>query len=204
MLSIIPFGIFAQGPISFGPKIGWNSSRLTTNYSTYVNDLKSGYQGGLFLSLYIKNFYVQPEAYFSIKRGSLETNIGDPLNPVNSLNVSQSVTLKSIDIPFLLGYRVLDLKLARLRIWGGPIASYILNKDYSLSINGVNKSSIITREDFKDAFWSVQFGAGLDVLMLTFDVGYEFGLNDFLSINSLNALNFRNNMFYCSLGWRLF
>jgi hypothetical protein len=79
-----------------------------------------------------------------------------------------------------------------------------LNKEYTLSINGSNQSNRISRDDFKGATWSGQIGAGLDVLMLTFDFGYEFGLDSFLTISTLDDFNLRNNLFYCSLGWRLF
>jgi hypothetical protein len=204
VLSIFPLTIFAQGLISFGPKVGWNSNRLSTDYTQYIKDCKSGFQGGVFFSIYLHKFYVQPEAYFSLKRGALQTSIGDPLNPTSTLNISQSINLQSIDIPVLFGFKFLDLKLIRFRIWGGPVASYMLSKEYTLSIDGVNRSERITRDDFKNATWSAQIGAGLDVLMLTFDIGYEFGLDSFLTIPSLNDFNLRNNLFYCSVGWRLF
>ncbi len=204
LLGILPISMFAQGPFSFGPKFGWNSDRLTTDYTQYVKDCQSGFQGGFFMSLYLKKFYVQPEVYFSIKRGALETSFGDPFDPASTLNVSQSVKLQTIDVPLLVGYKLLDLKLIRFRIWGGPVASYLLDKEYTLSINGFDRTSRITRDDFRDAVWSAQIGAGLDVLMLTFDVGYEFGLDSFLTIRSLDDFNLRNNLFYCSIGWRLF
>jgi hypothetical protein len=205
VLSILPFAIFAQGLISFGPKIGWNSERLTTDYTQYVRDIKSGFQGGVFFSLYLNKLYIQPEAYFSIKRGALQATI-NPLDPQSKLEVRQSVKLQSVDIPLLLGFKVIDLKLIRFRIWGGPVVSYLINKEYTLSNtnNGNDLSNRITRDDFKNATWSGQVGAGLDVLMLTFDIGYEFGLNSFLTIQSLDDFNLRNNLFYCSIGWRIF
>jgi len=195
---------FGQGPISFGPKVGWNTNRLTTDYHDYLNDLKAGAQGGVFFSIYLNKFYIQPEVYFSLKRGKLDTTIGDPLDPNALLDISQSFSLTTVDIPMLLGYKILDLKLARLRVWGGPVASYVLNKKYNLTIDGLDQSNRITKDDFKDATWGVKIGAGVDVLMFTFDVGYEFPLDDFLTISSLNDFNLRNNLFYCSIGWRLF
>ena len=78
------------------------------------------------------------------------------------------------------------------------------DKKYILSINGENESSRISKTDFKDATWAGQVGAGLDLLFLTFDIGYEFGLEDFLTIHSMDDLAFRNHMWYVSLGWRLF
>jgi len=194
----------AQNLISFGPKVGWNSTRLSKDYKDYLQDMKSGFQGGIFFSLNLDKFYVQPEGYFSLKRGTFESSIEDPFNPAGSLNVKQTVRLQTVDVPLLLGYRLLDLKLAKLRIWGGPVASYVLDKQYTLSIDGVDQSERISRDDFKDATWSVQFGAGLDLLMLTFDVGYDFGLDNFLTIRNLNDLSLKNNVFFCSLGWRIY
>ena len=204
VLSVIPVLLLAQGPISFGPKIGWNSNKLTTDYTTYIEDMRDGVQGGLFFSIYMDKFYIQPEAYISMRRGALEATINDPLNESPNVSLSQSVTLTTVDIPMLLGYKLIDLKLIRFRIWGGPVASYVLDKQYKLSLNNNIESSRITRDDFKDATWAGQVGAGMDLLFLTFDVGYEFGLEDFLTIRSMDDMGFRNNMFYISLGWRLF
>ncbi|MFO7616573.1 MAG: porin family protein [Bacteroidales bacterium] len=194
----------AQGVISFGPKLGWNSTRLSTDYTDYVRDIKSGGQAGLFFSVYLGHFYIQPETYFVVKRGAMETTIIDPISQTPELKITQTVTLRTIDVPLLLGYKLLDLKVARLRVWGGPVASFLVNKNYLLTINGVDESDRITRDDFRDATWGVQLGAGLDLLFLTFDVGYDFGLKQFLNISSLNNFDLRNNLFFCSIGWRLF
>jgi len=200
----IPVLSFAQGPISFGPKIGWNTTHISTDYHDYIDQMKSGVQGGLFFSIYMDKFYVQPEAYFSLKRGILDTTIGDPSDPTGSVDVSQDFSITTVDIPLLLGYKLLDLKLIRCRIWGGPVASYVLNKSYTLRLDGFEENDKISKNDFKDAVWGFQMGAGLDVLFLTFDIGYEFGLEEFMSISSLDDLGFTNNMFYVSLGWRIF
>ncbi len=127
----------AQGVISFGPKMGWNSNELTTDYTSYIEDMRDGVQGGLFFSIYMDKFYIQPEAYISLRRGNLDATIGDPLNMAETVAFNQSVTVTTIDIPMLLGYKLIDLKLIRFRIWGGPVASYVLNKEYALSIYGV-------------------------------------------------------------------
>jgi len=204
-LSMITLTNHAQGPFSFGPKVGWNSDRLTTDYTEYIKDFKSGFQGGIFFSLYLNKLYIQPEAYFSFKRGALQATI-NPLDPQSKLIVHQSVNLQSIDVPLLIGFKVLDLKLIRFRIWGGPVASYLVNKEYHLSntSTGDDLTNQIAGTDFKRSTWSGQIGAGIDLLMLTFDVGYDFGLDSFLTIRSLDDFNLRNNLFYCSIGWRIF
>jgi len=204
LIFFIPMMVMAQGPISFGPKLGWNSNKLTTDYTRYIEDMRDGVQGGLFFSIYMDKLYIQPEAYLSLRRGNLDAIIDDPLNPLESLSVNQTVTVTTVDIPMLLGYKLIDLKLIRFRIWGGPVVSYVLNKEYSMSINGKDETSRIDRSDFKDATWAGQVGAGMDLLFLTFDVGYEFGLEDFMTIRAMDDFSLRKNMFYISLGWRLF
>lgn len=204
LLLVIPALTYAQGPISFGPKIGWNSSQISTNYEDYLSQMKNGVQGGLFFSIYMDKLYVQPEAYFSLRRGTLNTFIGDASNVNGTLDVSQSFSITTVDIPMLLGFKLIDLKLVRLRVWGGPVASYVLNKEYSLHLNGENKTDKVSKDDFKDAVWGFQVGAGLDVLFLTFDIGYEFALEEFMNISSMDNMGLTNNMFYVSMGWRIF
>ncbi|MCK5820999.1 MAG: PorT family protein [Bacteroidales bacterium] len=204
LIVILPVLSLAQGPISFGPKIGWNTTQISTQYQDYIDQMKNGVQGGVYFSIYMDKFYIQPEAYFSLKRGSLDTTIGNPVDPLESMDVSQSFAITSVDIPILLGYKLVDLKLIRLRVWGGPVASYVLDKTYTIRLDGLEQNDIVSKNDFKDAVWGFQMGAGLDVLFLTFDIGYEFGLEEFMSISSLDDLGFTNNMFYVSLGWRIF
>lgn len=204
LLSFLPLLGMAQGPISFGPKIGWNSTKISTNYKDYLQEMNNGVQGGLFFSLYMNKLYIQPEAYFSLKRGRVGASVEDLTNQLTFSNLSQSFSITTVDVPLLLGYKLLDMKLVRLRIWGGPVASYVLNKTYTLELDGFDETDRISKNDFKDAVWGAQFGAGLDVLFLTFDIGYEFGLEEFLNISSMEDLGFTNNMFFVSMGWRIF
>lgn len=203
LLVTVPVLSYSQGIISFGPKVGWNQTKVTTDYQDYLDEMKDGAQAGVFFSINLNKLYLQPEAYFSMKRGLVETTIGDPLNISESLQVRQSFTLTTVDIPLLIGYRILDLKLARLRIYAGPVASYILNKEYELSINEEVSNERIARSDFKEATWGVLVGAGADLLFLTFDIGYEIGFEEFLNIRSLNNLGFTNHTFFVSMGWRI-
>lgn len=204
VMLVLPLAGYSQGLISFGPKIGWNQTKVSTDYHDYIDDMKNGVQGGLFFSISMGKLYVQPEAYFSVRRGDIALTLGDPMNGMTDINVEQTFTLTTIDIPMLLGYELLDLKLAKLRCWGGPVASYLVRRDYALSLDNIEHNERITRSDFKDAVWGVQIGAGIDLLFLTFDIGYEFGLEEFLNISSLDDLGFSNNTFFASLGWRIF
>lgn len=204
-LSIFSIAIFAQKPVSFGLKAGWNADRLTTDYSKISEDFRSGFQGGIFLGFNKGRFYIQPEAYFSLKRGILQATIY-PDDPEKELQVEQEVKLQSIDIPILVGVKLLNKEVVKFRVWAGPLVSFAVNKDYKLANTEENEdlSNKITGNDFKTATWSGQVGAGLDLFMLTFDVGYEFGLDSFLTVKALDDFNLRNNLFFCSIGWRLY
>ena len=56
--------------------------------------------------------------------------------------------------------------------------------------------------DFKTASWAIQAGAGLDILIFTFDIRYEAGLGNMY--NGSQDVSFKNNLFNVSLGVKLF
>jgi hypothetical protein len=184
----LSFATFAIGqlPFSFGPKIGLNISKLSTDVSAITTAAKSGLQIGAFVRLGNKT-YIQPELMFSGRGGIFEG-----ITPDKNSNFS----LKTLDIPVLIGTKVINAPLAKLRIYAGPVASFVLTKSWKIG-------DIEQAEDdikLKNAIWSATVGAGVDILMLTLDVRYELGLNN---ISSDNSSSVKNNMWNISLGWKI-
>lgn len=130
--------------------------------------------------------YFQPEINFTTKGGVFSQDM--------LFNIRE-IELSTIEIPLLIGAKVLDLKAASVRIMLGPSMSFVVDKD------------IVMREGFEpidldkldDAMWGIQGGIGLDVLMLTLDVRYEFGLNN---ISEIEGVEMKNSLFLVSLGWK--
>ncbi|MCD4746227.1 MAG: PorT family protein [Bacteroidales bacterium] len=198
--------LFAQLPISLGIKGGFTSAKLTTDKSEIKDNLKNGFLAGAFIRLKGKKIYLQPEVYFAIKGGELKYDQTLVPNQPES-SITQTVKLNTIDVPVMLGYKMIDTKLFNFRIHAGPVASFIVNKDFEFSINGEKQETDDDDISLKNAIWGLQLGAGVDVLMFTLDVRYELGLNNIYE-KPENAGDeamgeFKSNVFLVSLGWKI-
>jgi len=214
---------FAQLPISLGVKLGLNSSKINsenftapdtwTDYNTsdLLDDAKNGFNVGAFARLKLNRFYLQPELYYSVKKGSTDFNVPESLDLGDA--VTQNLKLKTVDIPLLLGMKVIDLKLASVRAFTGPVMSVILDNS-SISYNKADGVKIDNIDDFsmdnwKDNSWGWQLGGGIDVAMFTFDVRYEWGLTNVNSLDKAKdlgklGLENKSNMLTFALGFKFF
>lgn len=180
----------AQIPgFSIGPKIGVNLSQVTSNVSTITDQMKTGYDFGAFMRLGGK-CYFQPELLYSTSGVKFS---GAPSGSATEMN------LKSINVPLMFGARLLNLKIVNVRVLGGPIASFLVNKkvDYNGTMDQTKEVSM------KNAKWGVQFGAGVDVLMFTLDVRYNYDLNKQMS-QQANEFEWNKQAVNVSLGWKFF
>ncbi len=173
------FVVSAQSPLNFGIKAGFNSSKITTDESMFDEDNISNFVAGAFARINVKSFYLQPEAYFSSKGGKLEdTN-------------KNSFDLKTIDVPVLLGYKVINKGLVNLRVNAGPVMSFVTSKD----VDGPDFES----GKLKDSIYGFQYGAGLDLLFFSLDVRMENSFGDIYSGHS----DEKSKMFLVTLGFFL-
>jgi len=192
-------GLMAQ--ISFGPKIGYTTGKLSTDKSDITTSMKSSFLFGAFLRLGGK-VYLQPEVNWYTAGGVFKKPTIGSFSPLED-----EVNLKSIQIPLYLGYKLLDLKLVQVRAQAGPTASIITNKKINPLLVG-QTTTMIKDTDIKDVLWGLQFGAGVDVLMFTLDVQYMFGLNKLIGDIAVDGttvkFDSRQQGFMVSLGWKIF
>jgi hypothetical protein len=185
MLSVAGFSQF-----TIGPKIGYTASKLSTNFPDIKNSVKSNFLFGAF-ARFGKKVYLQPELIYTTKGGVLDSN-----------GLKQTIKLNTFDIPVMVGVKLIDLKVVSLRIHGGPVASFVMNKTITydnLLENPIKDSSI------NDIDWAFNVGATLDVLLLTMDVGYQFGLNNLYNAPAgQTTYDMKSNLFYVTLGVKLF
>jgi hypothetical protein len=160
------------------------------NVTMLKEQSKSGLQFGAFARLGGKTYF-QPEIMISGRGGKFNFT---PTGGSNLENYEYSMT--ALDIPLLIGNKIFNTPIAKLRIFAGPVASFNLNK--KLRINNIEQ----TAEDIhlKDAVWAATLGAGVDVLMFTLDVRYEIGLNN---ISSETGQSIKPRLFNVSLGWKI-
>ncbi|MBN3036172.1 MAG: PorT family protein [Bacteroidales bacterium] len=196
----------AQLPLNLGIKFGYNPSRITTNMSDIKDDIHNGFHAGAFMRINIKKLYIQPELCYTLKGGELtyDSEVLNPNDPGKS--IKQTIKLQTVDIPVLLGVKIIDPPVMNLRLFAGPVGSLILNKDLKLSISGVDQDAEGIDETLKDMIWGVQMGAGVDVLMFTLDFRYELGLNNLYDKPedaSHDLSEYKSNVFLISLGWKI-
>jgi hypothetical protein len=181
----------AQLPgISFGPKIGVNLSQVTTNVGSITDQMKTGYDLGVFLRLGGK-CYFQPELLYSTS--------GVKFNGVPS-GSANNIDLKSINVPLMFGARLLNLKIVNVRVLGGPIASFLIDKKVSYNTIGTTTQQDVSLNNAK---WGVQAGVGVDVLMFTLDVRYNVDLNKQYK-QQVNGFDWKSAPVNVTLGWKLF
>jgi len=183
----------AQGGFTIGPKVGYNSYKLSSNIDSVQANIKNSFQVGAFIRIG-KKVYFQPEANYQISKTTLSKSAG-------ALVQRQNVTLTSIKVPVLLGAKIIHAKAFNLRFMVGPTVTFILDK--KLNPSTVSELwPIHTVDDIKNSIWSVQIGAGMDILFVTLDVRYEMGIDNLYDGSS--DLLMKNNMFNVSVGIKLF
>jgi len=178
------------GQFTIGPKVGYNASKLSTNLDTVSSTFKSGFQIGVFVRIG-KKFYVQPELYYTTQGGVFESNTN---------NWQQKVSIGSLDIPLLVGFKLLNAKVVNLRILAGPLASFVVNKSVK-DAGGI--LGPIETADLNSINWAIQAGAGLDVLFMTLDVRYQIGLNNLIKDINNATINSKNSVWVVSLGFKI-
>jgi len=100
----------AQGiGFSIGPKIGYNSNTLTDNLDSIRTSIKNSLQIGAFMRIGSK-FYFQPEANYQVVSGTLNKSNGSSIQ-------SQDYTLKSVKIPAILGYKLINKGILTYGYW---------------------------------------------------------------------------------------
>jgi hypothetical protein len=185
--------------LDFGIKAGYNANKLSANIDSVSSQFKSGMLLGVYLR-FGKRFYVQPELYYSIQGAQYALN-----DPANKGSWSQKVTIGSIDIPVLLGFKIIKGEKINLRINAGPQVSFVTNsqvKDLNDLIPGP-----LTGSSVNPVNWYIQAGLGVDLWFLTVDVRYLGGLNEVISTVEQGTqtwnFNSKNNVFQLSLGVKI-
>ncbi|HZK68565.1 MAG TPA: outer membrane beta-barrel protein, partial [Paludibacter sp.] len=115
--------------LNFGVKAGYNSSIGTKNLSSVTSgdynlknvssELSNGFHVGVFARFGFSKMYFQPEFLYTMGKKTDQISF---LETPNSLATTfdKNVTVSTLDVPLLLGYKLLDLKVMNLRVFAGP------------------------------------------------------------------------------------
>jgi hypothetical protein len=172
----------AQDFFDAGLKAGLNTSKISAHVSDYTPQTVNNYQFGAFARINLGKLYIQPEAYYNSKSGEEIKTVG-----VSTIN---SFDLKTIDVPALLGLKIIDQSALNLRIMAGPVFSFITDK---------SAKGQFTEDNLRNSFFGWQYGAGVDFLFLTLDARMES-----YSKNFYPDIDTKNGTFVISLGLKMF
>ncbi len=149
-----------------GVKGALNFSSLKSEGKWLNSDTKTGYQLGVWGRIGAAGFHLQPELYYSQKKAGFE--------PTED-NESGEATIKSMDLPILLGTKI-GLGPIGFRIQAGPVFSFAQD-------GKVTVKSATDFENYKKSSTGIIGGIGADIRNITIDLRYEHGLNN-ISNNS--------------------
>lgn len=175
---------------TIGPKVGASFSKFTTDVDELETEMKNTIHFGAFARIG-KKVYFQPELLVNTRKGEMRNS--------NLDLKAGTVKVGSLDVPLLVGYRLIDAKVFNIRAMAGPSVNKVINKTIDLD-EGWDEDINLTEDNLRDLNWGFQFGAGVDVLMFAVDLRYEIGLNDF---SKLDNFDLKNNTFTLSLGWKI-
>ncbi|PRB06589.1 hypothetical protein CQ046_00395 [Chryseobacterium sp. MYb7] len=143
-----------------GVKGGANFTKTSTE-SSLEGKYGLGYQAGVMTRMDIGKLYVQGEALFNKRKTSFQSQDGS----------SSKLSWNAIDIPVVVGYKLMKTDDFNVRIFAGGVYSYAFNNNLSTSQS--------LQEGFKKFDKSnigVTGGIGLDYKNFTVDLRYETGL----------------------------
>lgn len=183
LLAVFVLESNAQNFFDAGLKAGLTTSKISTNISDYNPETINNYSFGAFARLNLGRFYLQPEAYYNSKSGKIEKISTSTINEFD---------LKTIDVPALIGLKIIKQETFNLRVLAGPVFSFVTDK----SVEGQ-----FTEDKLRDNFFGWQYGAGVDFLFLSLDLRKESYSNNFYDTPDFDT---KNGIFVISLGIKLF
>lgn len=182
LLFVIPTALSAQ--INLGIKAGANynyngfsSDSLNLSFNNAVS-----FSGGGLVRVKIKRISLQVEGLFISRKGTISQG-----------GVEKNIDFYSFDLPLLVGYKIVDLKVVKLRINAGIIPSYTLQSLGDLE--GAN---------FEDSFYSAAAGVSLDIPLFLFDLRYQGAIGDYYSLQHINSsTTLSNSLLTLSVAWKI-
>lgn len=152
------FTAMAEFPINIGVHGGVSSNRIKVKDIPYSikTQAHAGFMLGAFCRINLGTLYLEPSLNFNQKKSTIEAE---------NLDSKSTMKINSFDIPLMLGVKILDLSVFKLRGYLGPVVSF----------PGKIKNLPTGFSDFnsKNAMWNGKIGVGVDIWKLTFDVDYE-------------------------------
>ena len=205
---------FTYAQLNLGVKLGYTSSLSignlgsvssgSYNLNSVQSEMWNNFHGGLFARVCFGKIYVQPELLYAIGKKNYKLT---PKNAVSGVSADKFVTISTVDVPLLVGYKLLDLKVINVRAFAGP--KLRLNAGSPLAFENIGSIGSTSTDKLeataKAAQIGLEAGVGVDVFMFTLDARYNL-IGDMYTtkINSTSLSNIPVSNFVISLGYKFF
>lgn len=165
-------------PITFGPKVGYQTTKLSLDKNVIKSDFKGNMAFGVFARLTIKNVVLQPELLYyksgkMFKVSALGNDWGlNNLVPNPTFTINQS----NLALPVLIGYQFVDIPILKMRANVGPVFYFAVGKaEYSMNGEDI---PLPVESATENMTMGAALNLGVDIWKLTLDVNYSLGLTD--------------------------
>lgn len=172
---------FAQPNIDLGIKAGFNSSKISIDLDDYNSESIAKAHMGVFGRVGWGRVYVQPELYYSAKGGDISSNV---------IETATAFDYSTVDVPLLLGIKLIKGGALDLHANLGPVFSFITSSD---------TEGEFSKEYFEDNYVGFQYGLGVDIWFLTFDARMEHSGENLYKHPQFDG---KNQMFIFSVGFK--
>jgi len=200
LVFVIASQLHAQKLFTLGIHAGVNVSTLSTNIPDYFSSANAGFRGGVFARINIKKFHIQPELNFSMV-GS-EGNFSD--NPARYY----SARANTLEVPLILGYKIIDFKFINLRLQAGGFFAWNMSKTLKVHDQAFPQNdTTITSANAADYNGGIVLGAGVDVWRFALDFRYQWGFVNMFGNNVIfqdPVAGFKYGTFAFTLGYKFF
>jgi len=181
-LFTVPTLLFSQ--VNLGIKAGanYNFNGFSSDSLNLAFDNATTFSGGAFVRVKIKKISLQAEGLFIGRKGTVSIN-----------NADKNINFYSFDLPLLLGYKLIDLKVIKLRLNAGVIPSFHIK-----SLGDLEDAN------FKDSFYSLAGGVSVDIPLFIFDLRYQGAVGDYYALKNIDSsTKLTNSLITLSVAWKI-
>ncbi len=167
----------------FSPKVGANISSIESKlFSNEEIDVRGGWHAGIDIRAGEGLFFVHSGIYY-------QSMTAEILNTNGAISFEEESKIKYLKIPMNLGLRITESGgLLNIHARGGIVPNLLVGLN---EVNGLT----FDKDSLHDFSLGANVGVGVDILILTLDARYEFGLTDMFK-----GVDGKNNVFMLSVG----
>lgn len=213
VVALLLTGTSSYAQFSIGLKAGYTSSLTFGSLSSVTNgtydlgsvksEMWNNFQAGIFTRLIFGKLYIEPELLYTLQKKEYEITIEDLTN--HNVTLNKLVNVSTIDVPILVGFKVIDLGIVNIHAFAGPKLRFLANS--ALNFQNPDGGSFDIGQistEAKKSNVGLEIGAGVDIFNLTIDARANLISNMAESkLNGKTLASLPSNTLVISLAWKI-